>query len=119
MTSSIISFSGDDDLPLNFHPAAFGALACRTLPPIFRSPEARVFGLLTYPAPPGFWTIGSWNIPVMMGGPNREDNDEDVEVQRGAPLKGLTPYEFTSKQWTKYPERFSLNPLHQMPGLNT
>jgi transposase InsO family protein len=33
-------------------------------------------------------------------------------------LKGLTPYEFISKAWTKEPERFTLNPLHQMPGLN-
>jgi hypothetical protein len=34
-------------------------------------------------------------------------------------LKGLTPYEFICKQWTKEPERFRLNPLHQMPELNT
>jgi Integrase core domain len=34
-------------------------------------------------------------------------------------LKGLTPYEFISKTWTKEPERFRLNPIHQMPGLNT
>ena len=34
-------------------------------------------------------------------------------------LKGLTPYEFICKQWTREPERFRLNPLHQMPGLNT
>jgi len=34
-------------------------------------------------------------------------------------LKGLTPYEFICKQWTLEPERFRLNPLHQMPGLNT
>ena len=33
-------------------------------------------------------------------------------------LKGLTPYEFICKCWTKEPERFSLNPIHQMPGLN-
>jgi transposase InsO family protein len=33
-------------------------------------------------------------------------------------LKGLTPYEFICKAWAKEPERFSLNPLHQMPGLN-
>jgi transposase InsO family protein len=32
-------------------------------------------------------------------------------------LKGLTPYEFICKQWTVEPERFTLNPLHQMPGL--
>jgi transposase-like protein len=34
-------------------------------------------------------------------------------------LKGLTPYEFICKQWTIEPERFRLNPTHQMPGLNT
>jgi hypothetical protein len=33
-------------------------------------------------------------------------------------LKGLTPYEFICKTWTKEPERFKLNPLQQMPGLN-
>ena len=32
-------------------------------------------------------------------------------------LKGLTPYEFICKRWTTEPERFTLNPLHQMPGL--
>ena len=34
-------------------------------------------------------------------------------------LKGLTPYEFICKQWTIEPERFTLNPIHQIPGLNT
>jgi len=34
-------------------------------------------------------------------------------------LKGLTPFEFICKCWTKEPERFRLNPIHQMPGLNT
>jgi transposase InsO family protein len=34
-------------------------------------------------------------------------------------LKGLTPYEFICKAWTKDPERFVLNPIHQMPGLNS
>ena len=33
-------------------------------------------------------------------------------------LKGITPYEFICKRWTREPERFRLNPLHQMPGLN-
>lgn len=33
-------------------------------------------------------------------------------------LKGLTPYEFICKCWTSEPERFILDPLHQMPGLN-
>uniref|UniRef100_A0A973W6J3 Uncharacterized protein n=1 Tax=Bradyrhizobium septentrionale TaxID=1404411 RepID=A0A973W6J3_9BRAD len=30
-----------------------------------------------------------------------------------------TPYEYICKCWTKEPERFTLNPLQQMPGLNT
>ena len=33
-------------------------------------------------------------------------------------LKGLTPYEFLVDAWTKEPERFRLDPIHQMPGLN-
>jgi transposase InsO family protein len=33
--------------------------------------------------------------------------------------KGLAPYEFICKTWTKDPNRFILNPLQQMPGLNT
>jgi hypothetical protein len=34
-------------------------------------------------------------------------------------LRGLTPYEYICKCWTNEPERFSLNPHHQMPGPNT
>jgi transposase InsO family protein len=34
-------------------------------------------------------------------------------------LKGLTPYEFICKCWTNEPDRFNLDPVHQMPGLNT
>jgi transposase InsO family protein len=33
-------------------------------------------------------------------------------------LKGLTPYEYICKSWTSQPERFKLNPLQKMPGLN-
>jgi hypothetical protein len=33
-------------------------------------------------------------------------------------LRGLTPYEFVCKAWASQPERFRLNPLQQMPGLN-
>ena len=33
-------------------------------------------------------------------------------------LKGLTPYEFICKRRTTEPQRFILNPSHQMPGLN-
>ncbi|PTS87340.1 IS481 family transposase [Sphingomonas sp. HMWF008] len=34
-------------------------------------------------------------------------------------LKGLTPFEYICKIWTSEPDRFTLNPTHQMPGLNT
>ena len=34
-------------------------------------------------------------------------------------LKGLTPYEFVCKTWTKEPERFKINPIHRTVGLNT
>ena len=34
-------------------------------------------------------------------------------------LKGLTPYEFICKRWTIEPEKFSLIPIHQSPGLNS
>ena len=34
-------------------------------------------------------------------------------------LKGLTPYEFICKRWTNEPQRFRLDPIHQMPGRNT
>lgn len=34
-------------------------------------------------------------------------------------LRGLTPYEFICKQWTGEPELFKIDPIHQMPGLNT
>lgn len=33
-------------------------------------------------------------------------------------LKGLTPFEYICKCWTREPQRFRLNPTHQMPGLN-
>ena len=33
-------------------------------------------------------------------------------------IKGLTPYEYICKIWTTEPDRFTLNPIHQMPGLN-
>lgn len=32
-------------------------------------------------------------------------------------LKGLTPYEYICKLWTRDPERFTFNPLQQTPGL--
>jgi transposase InsO family protein len=38
--------------------------------------------------------------------------------RRPKTLKGLTPYEFICKCWTSEPERFKLNPLQKLPGLN-
>ena len=34
-------------------------------------------------------------------------------------LNGLTPYEYICKVWTSEPDRFIVNPIHQMPGLNS
>lgn len=34
-------------------------------------------------------------------------------------LKGLAPYEYLCTLWTQTPDRFTLNPIHQLPGLNT
>ena len=34
-------------------------------------------------------------------------------------LNGLTPYEYICKIWTSEPERFKLNPTHQILGLNS
>ena len=34
-------------------------------------------------------------------------------------LRGLTPFEFIRKRWTIEPKRFRLNPLQQLPGLNS
>lgn len=39
--------------------------------------------------------------------------------QRLKTLKGLTPYEFICKRWTIEPENFKLDPIQQMPGLNS
>ena len=34
-------------------------------------------------------------------------------------LSGLTPYEYIAKIWTSEPDRFIVDPIHQMPGLNS
>ena len=34
-------------------------------------------------------------------------------------LKGLTPFEYVCKIWTKEPKRFKVDPTHYTPGLNT
>jgi hypothetical protein len=33
-------------------------------------------------------------------------------------LGGLTSYEYICKIWTSEPDRFILDPIHKMPGLN-
>ncbi len=40
-------------------------------------------------------------------------------ARRFRTLNGLTPYEYICKVWTSEPDRFIVNPIHQMPGLNT
>lgn len=34
-------------------------------------------------------------------------------------LNDLTPYEYICKVWISEPDRFILDPIHQMPGLNS
>lgn len=34
-------------------------------------------------------------------------------------LSGLTPYKYICKIWTSEPDSFILNPIHQVPGMNT
>ncbi|SDF62437.1 hypothetical protein SAMN04488105_13720 [Salipiger thiooxidans] len=34
-------------------------------------------------------------------------------------INGLTPYEYICKMWTSEKDSFILDPIHQMPGLNT
>lgn len=34
-------------------------------------------------------------------------------------VSGLTPCEYICRTWTSQPNRFILNPIHEMPGLNT
>ena len=45
--------------------------------------------------------------------------DADNFGRRLKTLKGLTSYEFICKRWTAEPDRFIINPIHHMPGLNT
>ena len=34
-------------------------------------------------------------------------------------LSELTPYEYLAKIWMSEPDRFIVDPIHQIPGLNT
>lgn len=40
-----------------------------------------------------------------------------IFARRLKTLSGLTPYEYICKIWTSEPDRFILNPIHQMPRL--
>jgi hypothetical protein len=44
---------------------------------------------------------------------------EPYKATRLKILKGLKSYEFIIEQWTKKPEQFRLNPIHQTPGSNS
>ena len=39
-------------------------------------------------------------------------------ARRPKTLKGLTPCEFICKSWISEPDRFIIDPIHQMPGPN-
>ena len=56
--------------------------------------------------------------------PKRDAPGDDSRLQHHFPwlatsLKGLSPYEYICSTWTKEPGRFILDPIHQMPGLNS
>ncbi len=40
-------------------------------------------------------------------------------AQRLKTLRGLTPHAYICGAWIKEPEKFRLDPIKQMPGLNT
>ena len=42
-----------------------------------------------------------------------------IFARRLKTLSSLTPYEYVCKIWTSDPDRFIVDPIHQMPGLNT
>jgi hypothetical protein len=50
---------------------------------------------------------------------SRISYDAYNHARRLKALSGLTPYDFVCKRWTSEPDRFILDPIHQMPGLNT
>jgi len=40
-------------------------------------------------------------------------------ARRHKTFSGLTPYEYIAEIWTSGPDLFIVNPIYQMPGLNT
>ncbi|MBT8152387.1 hypothetical protein KMP13_00425, partial [Epibacterium ulvae] len=43
----------------------------------------------------------------------------DTLARRHKTRSSLTPYENICKIWTSEPDQFIIDPIHQMPGLNT
>jgi transposase InsO family protein len=67
-------------------------------------------------------TINSFGISATSSPPTTSPGDFVAAynfARRLKTLNGLTPHEFVCKRWTVEPERFTLNPLQQTPGLNT
>ena len=52
---------------------------------------------------PILWAIESWKLPGLMGGPEREDDDEDVEVQRSADRLHFAPGGRKDGDWRGVP----------------
>ena len=49
----------------------------------------------------------------------RDFIDACLFARRLKMLKGLTPYEFICKKWTSEPDRFIVDPILQMPELDS
>ena len=46
-------------------------------------------------------------------------SSQPITSAEGSRPSKVTPYELICKAWTDQPERFTINPLHQMPGSNS
>jgi len=42
-----------------------------------------------------------------------------IFVRRLKTLSDLAPHEYVARVWMSEPDRFIVDPIHQMPGLNT
>ncbi len=63
--------------------------------------------------------VNEGDVVVMDNLPAHKVSGVETAIRaRGAGLMYLPPYEFICKRWTTEPDRFTLNPLQQMPGLN-
>ena len=59
-----------------------------------------------------------YNSHAQLGSHLRDFIDAYNYGRRLKTLSGLTPCEYICKCWTSEPDRFNLNPHHQMPGPN-